>query len=151
MSAMSTNVDIRRIWIVSVIDRRCPVVVQQGTFTITRIDLMKKMIVAALMLSSLSAYAKDVEIPRSVTGDKGRYYLVEMKRDGNIVKAVHKRVGVYDIGFTRTETNCKTMKMREMGYGEGSQSAIKGNPTKWFDLVEGSSKSDLANFVCKRK
>ena len=25
----------------------------------------------------------------------------------------------------------------------------KANPTKWFELVPGSSKSDLAKFVCK--
>lgn len=112
---------------------------------------MKKMIVAALVFCSLSVYAKEVEIPRSMSGDKGRYYLVEMKRDGNIIKALHKRVGVYEVGYSRTETNCQTMKMREMGYGEGSPAAIKGKATKWFDLVDGSSKSDLANFVCKRK
>jgi hypothetical protein len=41
------------------------------------------------------------------------------------------------------------MQMREIGYSEESPAAIKGNPTKWFDLVPGSSKSDLANFVCR--
>lgn len=40
--------------------------------------------------------------------------------------------------------------MREIGTGEGSIKAIRVSPTKWFDLVEGSSKSDLAHFVCKK-
>ena len=38
-----------------------------------------------------------------------------MERDGDIVTALHKRVGVSYIGYTKTETNCKTMKMRELG------------------------------------
>lgn len=91
----------------------------------------------------------ETEIPRSVPGDKGRYFLIESKRDGDIVRAVHKRIGVDTIGFTRTQTNCKTRQMRELGYGEGSIAAIKGPQTGWFNLVPGSSKSDLANFLCK--
>ena len=42
-----------------------------------------------------AAYAETL-IPRSVAGDKGKYYLIESKGIGNIVTAVHKRVGVYD-------------------------------------------------------
>lgn len=88
-------------------------------------------------------------IPRSMF-DKGKYYLLESKRVGNIVKALHKRVGVDAIGYTRTETNCKTMLMREMGYSEEGRDKITTEPTKWFTLVEGSNKSDLAKFVCRR-
>ncbi len=39
--------------------------------------------------------------------------------------------------------------MRDIGYSEDSPKAIKVNPMKWYDLVQGSSKSDLFNFVCK--
>jgi hypothetical protein len=98
--------------------------------------------------SALAAQA-ETPIPRSVAGDKGKYFLLESKRDGSIMRALHKRVGVDSIGYTKTETNCATMQMRELGYSEESPSAIKENPTKWFELVPGSSKSDLANFVCK--
>jgi hypothetical protein len=105
----------------------------------------------ASSLLALPAIAKDeVPIPRSMAGDKGKYYLLEMKRSGDVVTALHKRVGPDSVGYTRTETNCKTMKMRELGYSEESAAAIKLDPSKWFDLVPGSSKSDLANFVCKR-
>lgn len=93
---------------------------------------------------------KEIQIPRSMPGDKGEYYLLESKHIGDIVKALHKRVGVDSVGYTQTETNCKTMQMREVGYSEESSAKIKKYPTKWFDLVPGSSKSDLANFVCKR-
>lgn len=93
---------------------------------------------------------QETPIPRSVAGDKGKYYLLEAKRVGDVVKALNKRVGVDSVGYSRTETNCKSMLMREMGYSEVSPAKITQNPTKWFELVPGSSKSDLANFVCKR-
>lgn len=102
---------------------------------------------ASIVTASFAAQP-ETPIPRSMA-DKGKYFLLEKKKTENIVLALHKRVGVDSIGYTRTETNCSTMKMRELGYSEESPSAIKENPTKWFDLVPGSSKSDLANFVCK--
>ena len=95
------------------------------------------------------AAQSEIPIPRSVAGDKGKYFLLEKKKNGNIIRALHKRVGVDSVGYTLTETNCATMQMRELGYSEQSSSAIKEYPTKWFELVPGSSKSDLANFVCR--
>jgi hypothetical protein len=107
-------------------------------------------VATSLVSVTLAAAApKEVQIPRSVPGDKGKYYLLEARRTADIVAALHKRVGVDSVGYTRTETNCKTMQMRELGYSEESPSKIKIQPTKWFDLVPGSSKSDLANFICK--
>lgn len=101
-----------------------------------------------MVLGSFAVQA-ETQIPRSVAGDKGTYFLLEKKTAGNIVQALHKRIGVDSVGYTRTETNCKTMLMRELGYSEVSPQAIKNNPGKWFELVPGSSKSDLANFVCR--
>lgn len=95
------------------------------------------------------AAQSEIPIPRSVAGDKGKSFLLEKKKNGNIIRALHKRVGVDSVGYTLSETNCATMQMRELGYSEQSPSAIKENPTKWFELVPGSSKSDLANFVCR--
>jgi len=103
----------------------------------------------ALFLVVSSANATEIMIPRSMPGDKGKYYLMESKKTGDIVEALHKRIGVDSVGFTRTETNCRTRQMRELGYGEDSPKNIKIRPTKWFDLVPGSSKSDLAIFLCK--
>jgi len=85
-----------------------------------------------------------------MAGDKGRYFLIESKKSGDVVTAVHKRVGVDSVGYTKTETNCSTRMMRELGYAEGSPSSIKGPRTKWFELVQGSSKADVAAFVCSR-
>lgn len=101
------------------------------------------------LLGTSVAAAAEVVIPRSMSGDKGRYFLLSRKKSGHIITALHKRVGVDSVGYTITETNCSTMKMREMGYSEESPAAIRISPTAWFDLVRGSSKSDLATFVCK--
>lgn len=95
------------------------------------------------------AAADEIVIPRSMSGDKGRYFLLSRKKSGHIITALHKRVGVDSVGYTITETNCSTMKMREMGYSEESPAAIRMSPSAWFDLVKGSSKSDLAAFLCK--
>lgn len=113
---------------------------------------MNKLILLSLIVLGgfHTSYAETL-IPRSVSGDKGQYYLVDFKRTGNIVTATHKRVGVYDTYYTKTETNCSTMKMREIGGSDISAKSIKASPTKWFDLVHGSSKSDLANFICKKR
>ena len=106
-------------------------------------------LVATLAASVVFAQSETL-IPRSATGDKGKYYLLEAKRKGDIVAALHKRVGIDSVGYTRTETNCRTMQMREMGYTEESPEKMQIKPTNWFELVPGSSKSDLSSFVCKR-
>lgn len=103
---------------------------------------------AMISASSTRAYA-EMLIPRSMPGDKGKYYLLESTKKGNIIQSLHKRVGVDTVNFTRTETNCETRKMRELGSGDGAAQNIKTSPTEWYELVPGSSKSDLANFVCK--
>lgn len=92
---------------------------------------------------------QEILIPRSTDGDKGKYYLLEVKRTGNLVKALHKRVGVDAIGYTRTEIDCQSMQMRQLGYSEESPSSIQERPADWSELFQGSSKSDLVNFVCK--
>ena len=117
-------------------------------YSTLQLDFLIITLVGVLLLSAAHAQSETL-IPRSVSGDKGKYYLLESKKTGNVVRAVHKRVGVDSSGFTRTETNCRTGQTRELGYGEGSTENIKGTPTHWFDLVPGSSKSDLAHFVCK--
>ena len=104
-------------------------------------------LVGAFVAPVSIAAQSEIPIPRSVAGDKGKYFLLDKKKSGSIVRVLHKRVGVDSVGFTLTETNCSTMQMRELGYSEESPASIKENPSKWFELVPGSSKSDLANFV----
>lgn len=111
-----------------------------------------KMIALLLYIAPLAAYSANAEtpIPRSMAGDKGKYYLLEKQRKGNTVTVIHKRVGVSEVGYTKTEVNCSTMMVRDLGYSEESPTSIRGNPSKWFDLVAGSSKSDVAIFACKK-
>ena len=97
----------------------------------------------AIFATSISNAQKETLIPRSMPGDKGRYYLMESKK-GNVIQALHKRVGIDSIVSVRTETNCKTRRMRELRVSESSLENIKQNATDWVELVPSSSKSDLA-------
>lgn len=101
------------------------------------------------MKASDAAKKQGTPIPRSAPGDKGKYFLLEATRRGDIVYAVSKRIGLESIDYSRTETNCTTRQMREMGTSYESVEKISNRPTKWFDLMPGSSKSDLARFLCK--
>lgn len=124
--------------------------IYEGVF----MPILFKAIVTSFAISASLAFPviaqQETLIPRSVAGDKGKYYLLEAKQAGDIIGALHKRVGIDSVGYTETEINCKAMLIRDIGYSEVSPTQIKKNPSKWYELVPGSSKSDLANFVCKR-
>src|SRR5687768_4400474 len=77
-------------------------------------------LVSSFAVSPYVHAQRETLIPRSMLGDKGKYYLIESKMTGNVVRTLHKRVGFDSVGFTRTETNCKTRQMRELGYGDGA-------------------------------
>lgn len=88
---------------------------------------------------------------RHVDGDKGKYYLLEkqVKDDGNVI-ATHKRQSPESLGFSKTEINCKTMQFRGLAYGEGALENMKPTKDRWADVVQGSSKADLVQYVCKK-
>ena len=114
---------------------------------------MKSLLALILSATALSAYAGEVEIPRSMPEKGARYFLLEAKKEGNIVKTLHKRVGISGTGFSRVESNCATGQVRDTGYGDDTISNIKQYPAKmqnWYNLVSGSSKRDLFNFVCRK-
>lgn len=90
-------------------------------------------------------------IPRRDPGDKGKYYLIEKKQFGDIVTTLHKRIGVDSVGYTLMNLDCKNGKIQELGYSEISAKDIKQNPTDWYELVSGSSKYDIYQFVCHEK
>lgn len=98
---------------------------------------------------SIGASAAEVPIPRTI-GDKGAYYLLDATTKGSIITTLHKRVGVNETGYSKTEINCKSMQYRDMGYSEAGPEKIAGLPGKWTDVLSGSSKSNLVNFVCSR-
>ena len=98
---------------------------------------------------SIEACAREVQIPRTMY-DKGIYYLLDKKNKGSITATLHKRVGVNETGYSKTEINCKSMQYRDMGYSEAGPDKIAASAGKWTDPVSGSSKSDLVNFACSQ-
>lgn len=109
-----------------------------------------RFIFLAACITQVSAADLNMQIPRSVAGDKGKYILMEAKRTGDVVASLHKRIGVNETAYSRVESNCTTKQYRDIGYSEDGPTVIKPNPGKWTALVEGSSKSDLVKFVCGR-
>lgn len=105
---------------------------------------------SSLIFICSTAVSAEIQIPRSMT-DKGRYYLLDAKIKDGITTTLHKRVGVNETGYSKTEINCKTMQYRDMGYSENGPDKITGTPSKWTDTLSGSSKSDLVHFACAQK
>jgi hypothetical protein len=96
------------------------------------------------------AAVKEVLIPRSSAGDRGQYCLISATTTASgVIKALHKRVGIDSVGWTRTEINCGARLIRDIGYSKKVTDHIRSEPSKWYGLVPGSSKSDLAVFVCR--
>lgn len=112
---------------------------------------MKKHICMALVasLSTTASFAAEQLIPRSMA-DKGQYYLLEKREKGGITTTLHKRIGVHATGYSKTKINCKTKQYRDMGYSEAGPEKMTVVDGQWTELLSGSSKSDLVNFVCGR-
>lgn len=92
---------------------------------------------------------KEILVPRSVTGDIGRIYLLEATRNGDFVTALHKRVHDDDTYYTRTEFDCSWKRLRTLGYSSVSADSIKERPGNWMFIVPGSGKADIADYVCR--
>jgi hypothetical protein len=58
-------------------------------------------------------------------------------------------------GYTKREIDCNNHQMRSIAYSEVSIEQLDKHPyeqpTKWYELVKGSSDSDIYNFVCSMK
>jgi hypothetical protein len=107
-------------------------------------------LLVGVTLAGIQANAAEVQIPRTAP-DKGKYFLLDSNTKNGITTTVHKRVGVNETGYSKTEINCKTMQYRDMGYGEAGPDKLKAVNGRWTDVLDGSSKSDLARFACSRK
>lgn len=111
--------------------------------------LLTPVLMVAAAVFSNTIYAAEVQIPRTMA-DKGKYYLLSANTKGGVTTTLHKRVGINETGYSKTEINCKTMQYRDIGYSEDGPDKIAGAAGKWTGVLSGSSKSDLANFVCSR-
>ena len=118
---------------------------------ISKVIKMRKILTTGFIIlaaaSGVRAFGAEIKIPRTMA-DKGSYYLLDLKMKGGIATSLHKRVGVDETGYSKTEINCKSMQYRDIGYSEVGPDKISDLPGKWTDALEGSSKSDLVNFVC---
>lgn len=91
------------------------------------------------------------QIMRSSRGDKGRYFLVYVEGGNGNFTVISKRIGVEAVGYSKVEINCGSRVYRELDYTERHIEYFadaQDSPTKWTSLVNGSSKSDLVNYVC---
>lgn len=112
---------------------------------------MRALVVVLLIVAAPSTLAAETAVPRSMAGDKGQYFLLEAVRKGRTTTTLHKRVGVDTVGFTRLEIDCAARRVKDVGYGEGSVDAVRPITGDWYDLVPGSSKSDVATVACSTK
>ena len=100
--------------------------------------------------SSSQSAAEGELIPRSGS-EKASYYLITTESDGEYLRTVHSRVSSSSQGYSATRIDCANRRYQDLGYGEGSQSNIKMyDNVQWTELMSGSSKDDLAAFVCNR-
>lgn len=98
------------------------------------------------------AQAKEIEYRNQNTrpGDKGQYYIVDIKKVGKIFKVLNKRVGPSGTNWTRYEINLSTKQMRKTAGADDDISNMTTYPVNqqnWYDLVDGSSQSDLFKYV----
>jgi hypothetical protein len=56
---------------------------------------------------------REVLIPRSMSGDRGRYFLISAVESSGVFNTLHMRVSVDSVGWTRTEIDCRKVLIRE--------------------------------------
>lgn len=104
-------------------------------------------VLSAVPTLTMSA-STETAVPRAVAGAEAKVFLLESRREGDIVKALHKDVGATQVAYFATEINCKTMRTREVGHSATSPKEMVVKSTAWFAPVPGSITADLAQYVC---
>ncbi len=120
-----------------------------------------KQIISLVILISFSSLVLANELYRSKAGDSGKYYIIESKDlGGGIIQVLSSRIGKGNAytDFTQLKVNCKTKQYFELA--GSSEDGAKSKPSKqlkdwsknskWVNLVTGSSKYDLVNYICKK-
>lgn len=105
-------------------------------------------LVLAIAFAWQIVFAEEL-IPRSMA-EKAKYYLISVEKDGEYLKTVHRRTSSWGTGYSVTRIDCDNKRYMDLGYGDGSISNIKMyDDIRWTETVQGSSKYDLVNYVCK--
>lgn len=84
-------------------------------------------------------------------GDNGEYYLLHVNYEGDYIRTTHKRIGTEATGYSVTRIDCKNKRYQDLAYEENINKLARIYPErKWVELVEGSSKWALVNYVCEK-
>ena len=104
----------------------------------------------SLFISSC-AYAKttDIEIPRTMSGDIYKYYVVGEGKDATNAQLIYKRVGASSFDFGKVEVNCASRMIRLIGTSVRSPRDIIPNPTDWIRPAISTIQSDMINYMCR--
>jgi hypothetical protein len=89
-------------------------------------------------------------IPRS-SFEKAKYYLISVEKDGQYYKTIHSRISSKSTGYSASRIDCINQKYQDLGYGDNQSTITMYKKVNWAVLIPGSSKSDLVNYVCKKK
>lgn len=103
----------------------------------------------AFLLCMPVSYSFAIEIAFSgPPGDKGQYSIIEISRAGAITTTLHRRIGPLGTDFTKTEINCMATTYRRLGTAEDSPKHMKITPTRWTEILPGTSVQRLAVAAC---
>jgi hypothetical protein len=120
-----------------------------------------KTIISLIILISFSNIVIANELYRSKAGDSGKYYIIESKSlENGMIQVLSNRIGKGNAytDFTQLKINCKTKQFFELA--GSNEDGAKSKPSKklndwsknskWVNVVAGSSKYDLVNYICKK-
>lgn len=103
-----------------------------------------------------SSYFKSTDIlyrtEPIASGQAAKYYIVEQNKKGKLIEVLSRREGSSGVIWTKYEIDCAKKKMRTIAEAYDDLSTLKELPKdqqKWYELMYGSSKSDLFEFICK--
>lgn len=88
----------------------------------------------------------------TASGQPAKYYIIESKKKGNLIEVLSRREGSSGITWIKVQIDCKNKRMRTIAEGYDDFSTFEElpkNQQKWYELYDGSSKSDLFNYICK--
>lgn len=122
-----------------------------------------KLILTFVAITMACSHAHANEMYRSPKpGDKGTYFVLKKNKLGDgTIRVLTSRIGKNNAytDFTEIKINCDTEQYFELA--GGSEDGAIGMPTnllkdwskqsKWTTLIQGSSKYDLVQFICKKQ
>ena len=93
--------------------------------------------------------SSDIEVPRSVYKDRYKYYIEERAHQGMLHFVTLKRISADSMLFVKTEIDCTSRIIREMGHSVSSTKKINTSPPpQWYKPKIISIEADLINYVC---